>query len=81
MQRAASVPRLVRPADRQGPGASAADQRSDRPRLHWLLVESLEATFDIVADPEVVLGEITAGGTIEAAVMMFGRLLETGELA
>ena len=42
----------------------------------WLLVESLEATFDIVADPAIVTGTITEGGTIEAAVVMFGRLLE-----
>lgn len=42
----------------------------------WLLVESLEATFDIVADPAVVTGELIDGGTIETAVVMFGRLLE-----
>jgi hypothetical protein len=42
----------------------------------WLLVESLEATFDIVADPNVVSGEIVDGGTIEAAVWMFGRILD-----
>lgn len=42
----------------------------------WLLVESLEATLDLVADPAVVTGEIVDGGTIEAAVVMFGRLLE-----
>lgn len=42
----------------------------------WLLVESLEATFDIVADPAVVTGTIADGGTIEGAVVMFGRLLK-----
>lgn len=42
----------------------------------WLLVESLEATFDIVADPGVVTGAITEGGTVEAAVWMFGRVLD-----
>ena len=41
----------------------------------WLLVESLEATFDIVADPAIIKGELVNGGTIEAAVIMFGRLL------
>lgn len=45
----------------------------------WLLVESLEATFDIVADPAIVTGELIDGGTIEAAVVMFGRLLENAE--
>lgn len=44
--------------------------------FQWLLVESLEATFDIVADPAVVTGEIVDGGTIEAAVWMFGRILD-----
>ena len=44
-------------------------------------VESLEATFDIVADPAVVSGTITDGGTIEAAVVMFGRLLEDDDHA
>jgi hypothetical protein len=42
----------------------------------WMLVESLEATFDVVADPVVISGEITDGGTIEAAVWMFGRMLD-----
>lgn len=42
----------------------------------WLLVESLDATFDVVADPAVITGTITDGGTIEAAVVMFGRLLD-----
>ena len=43
--------------------------------FHWLLVESLEASYDIVADPSVVSGEITQGGTIECACWMFGRIL------
>lgn len=47
----------------------------------WMLVESLEATFDIVADPAVVTGDIIDGGTIEAAVMMFGRLLDEPTVA
>jgi hypothetical protein len=42
----------------------------------WMLVESLEATFDIVADPAVITGDLTEGGTIEAAVWMFGRMLD-----
>ena len=42
----------------------------------WLLVESLDATFDIVADPAVITGEIIDGGTIEAAVWLFGRFLD-----
>lgn len=42
----------------------------------WLLVESLEATIDIVADPAVINGELRDGGTIETAVWMFGRFLD-----
>lgn len=42
----------------------------------WMLVESLEATFDVIADPAVVTGDIIDGGTIEAAVWMFGRMLD-----
>ena len=44
--------------------------------FHWLLVESLDATFDIIADPAVVNGEILAGGTIEVTCLLFGRFLE-----
>ena len=44
--------------------------------FHWLLVESLDATFDIIADPAVVKGEILPGGTIEVACLLFGRFLE-----
>lgn len=44
--------------------------------FHWLLVESLEASFDIVADPEVVEGEITEGGTAEVSCWLFGRVLD-----
>lgn len=43
---------------------------------HWLVVESLDATFDIVADPEIVKGEPVEGATVMAACMLFGRLLD-----
>lgn len=43
---------------------------------HWLVVESLEATFDIVADPEVVKGKLAEGATVLVACMLFGRLLD-----
>lgn len=43
--------------------------------FHWLLVESLDATYDIVADPAVVSGEIKPGCTIECACWLFGRIL------
>jgi hypothetical protein len=42
----------------------------------WLLVETLEATIDVIADPDIVKGEIVEGGTIEASALLFGRLLD-----
>ena len=44
--------------------------------FHWLLVESADATFDLVADPEVVIGEIREGGIVEAMAWMFARVLD-----
>lgn len=44
-------------------------------RFHWLFVESLEAAYDIVADPAVVEGEIVEGGTVEVVCWVSGRLL------
>ncbi len=44
--------------------------------FHWMLVESLAATFDVVADPEIVTGEIVEGGTVEVGCVLFGRLME-----
>lgn len=44
--------------------------------FHWLLVESLDAIYDVLADPDVVRGDITVGGTVEASVWLFGRLVE-----
>ena len=40
----------------------------------WLLVETLGAMIDIVADPAIVTGSIAEGGTIETTVLLFGRL-------
>lgn len=42
---------------------------------HWLRVESLDATFDVVADPDVVEGDITIGAIVQVACWMFGRIL------
>jgi hypothetical protein len=44
--------------------------------FHWVLVQSLDATFDIVADPEVVTGQINIGGTVDVACSLFGRVLD-----
>lgn len=44
--------------------------------FYWLLVESLDATFDVIADPEIVKGEIVTGGTVEVSCWLFGRFLD-----
>ena len=44
--------------------------------FHWFLIESLEATFDVIADPQIVKGDIVPGGTIETTCTMFGRFLD-----
>ncbi len=44
--------------------------------FHWLLIESLDATYDCVADPQAVTGDIVVGGTVEVAAMLFGRTLD-----
>lgn len=42
----------------------------------WILVESLAATFDVVADPDIVTGEIVEGGTVEVGCVLIGRLVD-----
>ena len=44
--------------------------------FEWLLVESLDATYDVVADPAVVTGLITIGGTVQVAGWLVGRVLD-----
>jgi hypothetical protein len=44
--------------------------------FHWMLVDGLDATFDVLADPEVVSGDIVPGGTVEVACLFFGRFLD-----
>jgi hypothetical protein len=45
-------------------------------RFHWLLVDSMAAAFDIVADPQIVSGEIEVGGVVEVGCILIGRLIE-----
>lgn len=45
-------------------------------RFQWLTVESLDVPFDVVADPEVIDGEIVAGGTVEVVALLFGRIMD-----
>ena len=44
--------------------------------FHWLEVESLSATYDIVASPGVITGDITEGGIVQASCWLFGRILK-----
>ena len=45
--------------------------------FHWLLIDSLAATFDIVADPDIVTGEIVEDGIVVVSGILFGRLMST----
>lgn len=51
------------------------DNEATGSSFHWLLLESLGATFDIVADLEIVEGEIVDGGTVEVGCVLIGRVL------
>lgn len=44
--------------------------------FHWLEIESLSATYDIVAAPRIIEGEIRQGGIVQAACWLFGRILK-----
>lgn len=44
--------------------------------FHLLSVETLAATFDLVADPDIVTGEIAPGAIVEAMAWMFARILD-----
>jgi hypothetical protein len=44
--------------------------------FHWLLVDSLAASFDVVADPSVITGTITEGCMVEVRCTVFGRLID-----
>ncbi len=44
--------------------------------FHWLEVESLAATFDVVASPSVISGVIRPGGIVQASCWLFGRILK-----
>jgi hypothetical protein len=43
--------------------------------FHRLLVRSLACDVDVVADPDVVAGEIEVGGCVLVACPLFGRML------
>ncbi|MCB1548936.1 MAG: hypothetical protein KDJ41_14045, partial [Hyphomicrobiaceae bacterium] len=43
--------------------------------FHWLLVKSLEASYDIVADPAVVKGPLGVDAVVRIGGAFFGRIL------
>lgn len=43
--------------------------------FHWLLVQSADATFDVVADPILVPTDLEAGSVVEIGCWFFGRIL------
>lgn len=49
---------------------------ASRRTFHWMRVESLIATFDLVADPEIVSGTIKEGSIVETIAWLFGRVLD-----
>lgn len=45
-------------------------------RFYWLLVDSWMASFDIVADPAVIKGDVALGATVQVDCAMFGRIID-----
>jgi hypothetical protein len=43
--------------------------------FHWLLVETGDATFDVVADPELVPAGLATGMTVHIGCLFFGRMI------
>ncbi len=48
---------------------------ADKP-YYWLLVETDRGRIDIVTNPDVIEGDISAGHTIQTVVSMVGRIIE-----
>lgn len=42
--------------------------------FRWLLVRCAEQSFDILADPEVISGDVRIGSVVEVATVLFGRI-------
>lgn len=41
----------------------------------WILLETLDTTIDVLADPDIVVGEIIEGGIVQVSALLFGRVL------
>ena len=46
-----------------------------RQKFYWALVRSLGCEFDVVADPQIVQGTLSAGGFVHGLFRLCGRLL------
>jgi hypothetical protein len=44
--------------------------------FYWILVDTFGGEIDVVADPEVVEGEIVPGGIVKGSFWLSGRILE-----
>lgn len=43
--------------------------------FEWVLVETLDATLDVVADPSIIVGPLAEGATVSVSALIFGRVL------
>lgn len=43
--------------------------------FNWMLVETLDTVIDVLADPDIVTGEIAEGGIVQVSAVLFGRIL------
>lgn len=43
---------------------------------HWMLLETDRGDIDVIANPDVIVGEVAAGQTVAAVVSMAGRIVE-----
>ena len=43
--------------------------------FHWFLVQSADATFDILADPDLVPKDIAVGEIVQVGCLFFGRIV------
>ena len=50
------------------------NEATDR-AFHWLSVQSLAATYDVLAEPDAVSGEIVEGAIVHAGCWLFGRAM------
>lgn len=45
-------------------------------KFQWLSIDSLQTPIDIVADHDVIVGEVAVGSTVEVICFLFGRIMD-----